>query len=457
METFCENHPEQTTKKHCFYCKKNICSECQRIYQHHIFCSRKCFLLFTLSEISGKVKRFLGKLIPFRFRANQQKWNIVSILRTLLVLQLIVVFFLVASILINILFFRQIKVINQELGRFKESRETVSPTRSDDFRINEFPIEQMVTRNFLQIEGETSSNCVVTLEANGNVIASVVPQNDFFVFENIPVKRDYKTLLVKAISPDGQILALETIRLDFASPTSEYLAKNFTRGIQSEKQIALTFDGDYLNNMADSILTILQDRKIPATFFLTGRFIEKYPETVRRIVADGHVVGNHTWRHPHLTQYESTRKHDLHPDINREKLHSELKKTAELFEEITGKSMSRYWRAPYGEHNYQIRLWAAELGYRQIGWTRDRRLKLSLDTMDWVADENSPLYQNPQDILNNILKFEAQSEFGMNGGIVLMHLGSLREADYPFEVIDTIIDELKSRGYVFVSIPQMHF
>jgi peptidoglycan-N-acetylmuramic acid deacetylase len=402
---------------------------------------------------------FFTKIATFRLRTGRKKWNIVTILHFLVLSQFVAIFILSATILINIFLFHRVNNINQKISRLEKST-SLPPAPNAETPVTGFknlPIKPLLTRNYLRIEGETAANCVVILEADSQIIASAIPQNESFVFEKIPLKRGSKSVTLKAIAPDGQILALEKINLELLSPSLQYLAKNFIRGISTEKQLALTFDGDYLNNMADSILNILQDKNVPATFFLTGRFIENYPGTVQRMVDEKHVVGNHTWRHPHLTQYEQTRTHALRPEITREKVQTELTKTEELFKKVTGRSMPRLWRAPYGEHNDEIRLWAAELGYRQIGWTQDRHLKLTLDTMDWVADKNSPLYHNPAEMLERILTFEAQSESGLNGGIILMHLGSERDGDYPFEVIDTIIDELTNRGYVFVSIPQMQF
>ena len=69
-------------------------------------------------------------------------------------------------------------------------------------------------------------------------------------------------------------------------------------GNRDYPEIALTFDGDWLDNTADKVLHTLKSKNIHSTFFLTGRFIHKYPDTAKQIVADGHEVGNHTMTHP---------------------------------------------------------------------------------------------------------------------------------------------------------------
>lgn len=455
METFCVNHPDQAASRHCFYCKKNLCPACQKVHRHHIFCSRKCYVQYHIRATVNGISQFFRKQVLIYFQSGRRKWNIITFLRFLVVSQLVLVGLLIAMVLMTIYQHRQLNEIRQ--SNHPETITNGVPASEKTDAGDLLQIKPILVRNYLSVEGEVDANCVVILEADSQIIASTIPRNHEFLFERIPLKREYKNIFTKAIAPNGQILAFDKINLDLLSPGLQNLARNFLRGIPSEKKVSLTFDGDYLNNMADSILNILQKKQVPATFFLTGRFIEKYPATVQRMVDENHVVGNHTWRHPHLTQYEQTRTHALRPDITREKVQMELQQTEELFYEVTGRSMPRLWRAPYGEHNDEIRLWAAELGYRQIGWTQDQHLKMTLDTMDWVADENSPLYRKPEEMLEKILAFETRNADGLNGAIILMHLGSERDRDYPFEVIDTLIDELIRRGYGFVSIPEMQF
>ena len=187
--------------------------------------------------------------------------------------------------------------------------------------------------------------------------------------------------------------------------------------------------------------------------FLTGQFIDRNPDLVRLMIEDGHEIANHTWSHPRLTTFVQNNQHQTHPEMNKEKLQQELKKTQKLFENTTGKKMVPFWRAPFGEHNLQIRRWAAELGYRQIGWTLGRGE--SLDTMDWVADSSVSYYLSSGEILARILDFGQDNENGANGGIILMHLDSKRENDHAFAILPTMIDSLRGRGYELVKISEM--
>ena len=102
-------------------------------------------------------------------------------------------------------------------------------------------------------------------------------------------------------------------------------------------------------------------------------------------------------------------------------------RTAELYKAVTGKEMNKLWRAPYGEHNYEIRQWAAEVGYRHIGWTVGKNWEEGMDTMDWVADKNSPAYHSADEVVEKILAFGNGNKEGANGTIILMHLGTTRE------------------------------
>jgi peptidoglycan/xylan/chitin deacetylase (PgdA/CDA1 family) len=163
------------------------------------------------------------------------------------------------------------------------------------------------------------------------------------------------------------------------------------------------------------------------------------------MVHDGHEIGNHTYSHPHLTTWEQNRTHRTLPRISHAVLHSELLRTENEFYRLTGRSLSRFWRAPFGERNAQIVKWASELGYVHVFWTSDWRG--SLDTLDWVNDPRSRLYRTSEEIKKLILTYPE-----LDGAIILMHLGSDRPHDPVYEKLPEIIDELRSRGYECVTI-----
>ena len=127
------------------------------------------------------------------------------------------------------------------------------------------------------------------------------------------------------------------------------------------------------------------------------------------------------------------------PGVNRSFVAAELARTARLYRDATGRSMAPLWRAPFGEHNPEIRRWAAEQGYWHVGWTGGRS---GLDGLDWVTDPSSRAYQ-PADRLLARLVHHAE-----NGGIVLLHLGSDREEPVASKIA-ILFDGLKARGFRF--------
>jgi peptidoglycan/xylan/chitin deacetylase (PgdA/CDA1 family) len=214
---------------------------------------------------------------------------------------------------------------------------------------------------------------------------------------------------------------------------------DLTRGPDDRPDILVSFDAGSSDRGAAEILDALSARGIRTTIFLTGEFIRRYPGIVRRIAADGHEVGNHTETHPHLTTYSADGRQVTRPGVNRGFVAGELARTARLYRDATGRSMAPLWRAPFGEHNPEIRRWAAEQGYWHVGWTGGRS---GLDGLDWVADPSSRAYQ-PADRLLARLVHHAE-----NGGIVLLHLGSDREEPVASKIA-ILFDGLKARGFRF--------
>ncbi len=231
---------------------------------------------------------------------------------------------------------------------------------------------------------------------------------------------------------------------------------NLARGPMRDRMIALTFDGGAEANTTEEILDALKSLGVKATMFLTGGYIVRYPDLVRRMVREGHEIGNHTFSHPHLTTYALDRRQDTLAGITKGFVQSELHQAARTFEEITGVPMSPYWRAPYGEHNPEIRRWAAEIGYLHVEWTRDLAAGENLDSRDWVADPHSPLYHRAEEVRDRILNFGKGSTAQANGGIILLHLGTRRRQDRIHGELPAIVDGLRAQGYRLVPISEFH-
>ncbi|MBI5394387.1 MAG: polysaccharide deacetylase family protein [Verrucomicrobia bacterium] len=228
-------------------------------------------------------------------------------------------------------------------------------------------------------------------------------------------------------------------------PRQTVTLREVTRGDVNAKRIALTFDGGDEENAVAPILEALRSQRVRCTMFLTGRFIQRHPQAVLRMVKDGHEIGNHTFWHPRLTSYEINNRHFTLPGLTREFLQDELRRAEAAFERLTGRKMAALWRAPYGERNAEILSWAVELGYAHVVWTTEGAE--SMDTKDWVSNKASPLYKTADGIVQSVLDFGKDSPHGKNGAIVAMHLGTARRADRLHEKLRALIRGLQKQGY----------
>ncbi len=218
---------------------------------------------------------------------------------------------------------------------------------------------------------------------------------------------------------------------------------------RDEPYIFLTFDGCSLNNCVKPILRILKEKKVDATFFLNGTFMRKYPEDTRLISSSSFAeVGSHLYRHIHLTEWENLHRQITRKNISKSFFQNLLIKNENLYYKLTGKKMDKIWRAPYGETNLELDSWANELGYYHISWTRDYKFKENLDTLDWLSDRNDKRFKTNIEILNMLINFGRNRSYGLNGGIILFHLGSKRKIP-AYEILPEFIDKMRGRGYEF--------
>ncbi len=202
----------------------------------------------------------------------------------------------------------------------------------------------------------------------------------------------------------------------------------------------MTFDGGSAAESAQEILEALRRHRVRTTFFLTGAFIQRFPDLVKRIVADGHEVGNHTENHPHFAP-----RYQRDPAWTRERFHQELLVADRAFQALIGRPMDPLWRSPYGEHTLELRKWAEELGYRHVGWSE------GADTLDWATVRQRSIYRTGEKILERLEQRMARPDG--DGLIVLMHLGSERpEEDRPSRNLNRFIDEKLRSGWRFVPV-----
>lgn len=186
-----------------------------------------------------------------------------------------------------------------------------------------------------------------------------------------------------------------------------------------KKVVALSFDAAWGNEDTEKILSILKQNNVKVTFFMTGGWVETYPEDVKKIYADGHDLGNHSENHKNMSQ------------LSEKQCQDELMKVHDKVKELTGYDMFLF-RAPYGDYDNEVICTATGCGYYTIQW--------SIDSLDWKN-------YGVQDIIDRVCGHKSLG----NGAIILCHNG----ADYTAEALDTLIKTIKEKGYEFVPISEL--
>jgi len=435
----------------CSECGKWICYNCKMEAFSRVFCSFQCIMVAVAKAFAQGIFLFFkyffkGLFFPFRFLA---KGSFRGFAEIIMFLGLLTCFFFLWRIK------SQVKKLEYP-GQIEISSDAeIDTTKIRPPALTTPTKYGMVFSNTVSFEGKAQSGRIIALSIDGDIKKILLPTNESFQFKDVRLHRGNNAIEIRSITNDGSVTILQTMTLAFAAPSLSFLAKDFQRGSLKEKQVAITFDGGSNNNASDEILDILKDKKVNATFFLTGVFIRKYPKTVKRIVSEGNEVGNHTWSHPHLTSFAENYKHETLPGITSKKIQDELAKTASLFQMVTGKNMKPLWRAPYGEYNGEILKWAAQAGYKHVVWTMGRGWEGTMDTMDWVADKNAKSYHTADEVVEKILNYGNEKKNGISGAIILMHLGTNREDDFPHQKLPEIIDGLRKKGYELVPVSDM--
>lgn len=189
----------------------------------------------------------------------------------------------------------------------------------------------------------------------------------------------------------------------------------------TSKRVYLTFDAGYENGTTPKILDILKEQKVCATFFLVGDYLKKEPELVKRMVEEGHIIGNHTWSHPDLTK------------LSKEQYKEELEKFEDYYHKLTGKKLMKILRPPAGTFSERSLTIADELGYYNIFW--------SLAYKDWEVDKQRGWEYAYNEVMKRIHP----------GAIILLHPVSKDNRD----ALEKIIVDLKAKGYEFAPITKL--
>jgi len=182
----------------------------------------------------------------------------------------------------------------------------------------------------------------------------------------------------------------------------------------NENRMYLTFDEGYENGFTEDILDTLKEENVKAIFFITGDYFEKNDAIIRRMLAEGHSVGNHSLNHYSM------------PELSYEKCESEILELDRLFYNKFGQHMN-FFRPPKGEYNKQVLEITKKLNYKCVMW--------SFAYQDWLTDS-----QKGADYALKIV-----SENFHNGAVILLHAVSKDNAD----ALGDIIREARKQGYEF--------
>ncbi len=252
---------------------------------------------------------------------------------------------------------------------------------------------------------------------SGMIIVAVITAFAYFTSPLGQTRRDLSQVKLRGGSERDNRLIGET---DLARLYPELILR---QAKSPQKMVALTFDDGPDRVYTPAILDILRDRGVKASFFLIGNRVDEYPDVAKRIVDEGHIVGNHTYTHPELSKASG--------DVLRQELSLTEKALSRL-----GVSGTAFFRPPYGAISPSLVEEAGSLGYRVALW--------SIDSLDWRG--------LPKDrVVSNILPLVVP------GSVVLQHSagGPGEDLSGTVEALPEIIDFLTSSGYRFVTLTEM--
>jgi len=194
-------------------------------------------------------------------------------------------------------------------------------------------------------------------------------------------------------------------------------------GPAREKKIALTFDDGPDDRFTPQVLDALRENGVKATFFVLGSQANERPALIRRMVREGHVVGNHSYSHANL------------PKLSVDKFQSQIENTEAVLRQLTGYA-PRLIRPPYGAINEEQVQWVSEHHYLIVNW--------NVDSLDWKS-------LKADQVLSNILRQTKP------GSIILQHSGgaSTQDLSGTVQALGPLISKLKSAGYTFVTVPEL--
>lgn len=238
----------------------------------------------------------------------------------------------------------------------------------------------------------------------------IVPEGRVFVF----YARKLSVLIFVS-----SLLAVGVVGFGLSSYRSQQVFKEeppIRQGDERHKKVSLTVNVDWGEEYLPEMLALFQQQQVRVTFFMTGRWAQENGPLVKRVVQEGHDIGNHGWSHPHVN--------DLSLDENLQ----EIRRTEDILYQLTSRR-SKFFAPPYGEYNETVLAAASGSNLRTVLW--------SIDTVDW----QNP---TPQWIVRRIL------DMSHNGAIVLMH-----PTPVTVKALPEMITGLRKQGYEIVPLEKL--
>ena len=190
-------------------------------------------------------------------------------------------------------------------------------------------------------------------------------------------------------------------------------------GVKTDKkQVAISFDAAWGADDTDTLIEILGKHKVPATFFVVGGWVDKYPDEVKKLADSGHRVENHSATHPHMTQ------------LSKEQMLNEIVTCNKKIAAVTGRT-PKLFRPPYGDYDNSVVETVESLGMYAIQW--------NCDSLDWQDSATA------ESIMTRV------TQKATNGTIILCH----NDARYTPAALPSILEKLQGDGYEFVLIEDL--
>lgn len=223
-----------------------------------------------------------------------------------------------------------------------------------------------------------------------------------------------------------------------------------TRGPTGEKRIALIFTGHEFADGADTILRELLRHNAHASFFLTGAFLAnpEFTPLLRRMQEGGHYLGPHSDRHLLYCEWDEART----TRVSRDEFESDLLANVARLPAGQGESdeLERWFVPPFEHYNNEIAAWSTSLGWKLINFTPGTR-----SNADYTGEADAN-FVSSRLILDSILKREREDPHGLNGFLLLLHVGSGPGREDKFhDRFGELLDELAAKGYQFVRVDEL--